>query len=97
MTYFASFQLPAEGQAGFQVVAGRPQGLRRLLVASGRLPAETGSDASAAVGVAGAGVGGGGGVAVEHGAVAPAGEALGAWERYLNSPLLVSRATDPWG
>jgi Cupin domain len=40
MTYFKSFELPAE--AGFQVVAGRPDGLQRLMVVSGRLPAATG-------------------------------------------------------
>ena len=40
MTYFKSFELPAD--AGFQVVAGRPDGLRRLMVVSGRLPADTG-------------------------------------------------------
>jgi mannose-6-phosphate isomerase-like protein (cupin superfamily) len=40
MTYFTSFGLPAE--AGFQVVAGRPDGLQRLMVVSGRLPADTG-------------------------------------------------------
>jgi Cupin domain len=40
MTYFKSFELPAD--AGFQVVAGRPDGLQRLMVVSGRLPADTG-------------------------------------------------------
>jgi quercetin dioxygenase-like cupin family protein len=40
MTYFKSFELPAD--AGFQVVAGRPDGLRRLMVVSGRLAAGTG-------------------------------------------------------
>jgi hypothetical protein len=40
MTYFKSFELPAD--AGFQMVAGRPDGLRRLMVVSGRLPADTG-------------------------------------------------------
>jgi hypothetical protein len=39
MTYFKSFELPAE--VGFQVVAGRPDGLQRLMVVSGRLLAET--------------------------------------------------------
>jgi quercetin dioxygenase-like cupin family protein len=37
MTYFTSFAPPAG--PGFQLVAGRPHGLRRLLVASGRLRA----------------------------------------------------------
>lgn len=37
MTYFATFGLP-EG-TGFGLVAGPPQGLRRLLVAGGRVPA----------------------------------------------------------
>jgi quercetin dioxygenase-like cupin family protein len=36
MTYFTTFQAP---DAGFRLVAGRPHGLQRLLVASGRLPA----------------------------------------------------------
>jgi quercetin dioxygenase-like cupin family protein len=40
MTYFKSFELPAD--AGFRVVAGRPDGLQRLMVVSGRLPAGTG-------------------------------------------------------
>jgi mannose-6-phosphate isomerase-like protein (cupin superfamily) len=40
MTYFKSFELPAG--AGFQVVAGRPDGLQRLMVVSGRLSAGTG-------------------------------------------------------
>jgi hypothetical protein len=39
MTYFKSFELPAN--AGFQVVAGRPDGLQRLMVVSGRLLADT--------------------------------------------------------
>lgn len=37
MSYFTTFELP-EG-AGFHLVAGRPHGLQRLLVASGRIPA----------------------------------------------------------
>jgi hypothetical protein len=36
MTYFTTFEAP---DAGFRLVAGRPRGLQRLLVASGRLPA----------------------------------------------------------
>jgi hypothetical protein len=40
MTYFKSFEVPAA--AGFQVVAGRPDGLQRLMVVSGRLPADGG-------------------------------------------------------
>jgi quercetin dioxygenase-like cupin family protein len=36
MTYFTTFEAP---DAGFRLVAGRPHGLQRLLVASGRLPA----------------------------------------------------------
>ncbi len=39
MTHFKSLELPAE--AGFQVVAGRPDGLQRLMVVSGRLPADS--------------------------------------------------------
>jgi quercetin dioxygenase-like cupin family protein len=35
MTYFTTFQAP---DAGFRLVAGRPHGLQRLLIASGRLP-----------------------------------------------------------
>jgi mannose-6-phosphate isomerase-like protein (cupin superfamily) len=34
--------LRAARQCGFQVVAGRPDGLQRLMVVSGRLPADTG-------------------------------------------------------
>lgn len=37
MTYFTTFEPPAD--AGFLLVAGRPHGLRSLLVASGRIPA----------------------------------------------------------
>jgi quercetin dioxygenase-like cupin family protein len=36
MTYFTTFQVP---DAGFRLIAGRPHGLQRLLVASGRVPA----------------------------------------------------------
>jgi hypothetical protein len=39
MTYFKSFELPAD--ADFKVVAGRPDGLKRLMVVSGRLLADT--------------------------------------------------------
>jgi quercetin dioxygenase-like cupin family protein len=35
MTHFTTFELPPD--AGFRLVAGRPHGLQRLLVASGRL------------------------------------------------------------
>lgn len=38
MTYFSTFSPPSDGGAGFSVVAGRAQGLRRLLLAGGRLP-----------------------------------------------------------
>jgi hypothetical protein len=37
LTYFTTFEPPAD--TGFQLLAGRPQGLQRLLIASGRLPA----------------------------------------------------------
>jgi mannose-6-phosphate isomerase-like protein (cupin superfamily) len=37
MTYFTTFELPPG--TGFHLVAGRPHGLQRLLVASGRIPA----------------------------------------------------------
>ncbi len=37
MTFFTSFQSPAT--AGFQLLAGRVDGLRRLMLASGRVPA----------------------------------------------------------
>lgn len=37
MTYFASFDVPTE--TGFRVLAGRRDGLRRLVVASGWIPA----------------------------------------------------------
>jgi quercetin dioxygenase-like cupin family protein len=37
LTYFTTFELPAD--AGFRLLAGRPQGLHRLLVATGQLPA----------------------------------------------------------
>lgn len=37
---FTAFVPPPEGTAGFQVLAGREQGLRRLMVVSGRLPAD---------------------------------------------------------
>lgn len=36
---FTSFAAPPLGAAGFDVVAGRSQGLRRLMVVAGRLPA----------------------------------------------------------
>jgi mannose-6-phosphate isomerase-like protein (cupin superfamily) len=36
MTYFSSFEVPAE--TGFRVLAGRRDGLRRLVVASGWIP-----------------------------------------------------------
>ena len=36
MTYLKSFEFP--DSAGFQVVAGRSDGLQRLMVVSGRLP-----------------------------------------------------------
>ena len=35
---FAPFEVPSPGDAGFRVVAGREDGLRRLMVISGRLP-----------------------------------------------------------
>lgn len=35
---FAVLEPPAEGTAGFHIVAGRQQGLRRLMVVAGRLP-----------------------------------------------------------
>lgn len=35
---FATFDPPPPGVAGFQVLAGRAQGLRRLMVVGGRLP-----------------------------------------------------------
>ena len=35
---FAAFDVPPMGQAGFRVVAGREDGLRRLMVVAGRLP-----------------------------------------------------------
>ena len=38
MTYFKAFELSAK--ADFQVVAGRPDGLKRLMVMSGRLPTD---------------------------------------------------------
>jgi hypothetical protein len=38
MTYFTTFAPPAD--AGFRLVAGRPDGLQRLMVVSGRLLAE---------------------------------------------------------
>jgi uncharacterized cupin superfamily protein len=37
MTYFTTFEAP---DAGFRLIAGRPHGLQRLLIASGRLPAD---------------------------------------------------------
>jgi mannose-6-phosphate isomerase-like protein (cupin superfamily) len=39
MTYFASFEAPSA--TGFRLLAGRRDGLRRLLVASGRIPVDT--------------------------------------------------------
>ena len=39
MTSFTAFEPPSG--AGFRVVAGRPHGLRRLMLAGGRLPADT--------------------------------------------------------
>jgi cupin domain len=39
MTHFKAYEWPAG--AGFQVVAGRPDGLQRLMVVSGRLLADT--------------------------------------------------------
>jgi hypothetical protein len=41
LTYFTTFELPAD--LGFRVLAGRPHGLQRLLVASARLPAGPGA------------------------------------------------------
>jgi quercetin dioxygenase-like cupin family protein len=37
---FTAFVPPPEGTAGFHVLAGREQGLERLMIVSGRLPAE---------------------------------------------------------
>ncbi len=48
MTHFKSLELPAE--AGFQVVAGRPDGLQRLMVVSGRLSADSGGPVHAHLG-----------------------------------------------